>query len=79
MRAAYVKWKTVQYLACPNTRLQPLAYWRLPSNRPRDNDLWIAAQAIENGYVLLTLNANDFVDLPGLRLTTLLPKVSVGP
>jgi hypothetical protein len=41
------------------------------SPRPRDNDLWIAAQAIENGYVLLTLNGSDFVDLPGLRLATL--------
>jgi hypothetical protein len=44
------------------------------SPRPRDNDLWIAAQAIENGYVLLTLNTSDFVDLPGLRLATLAPK-----
>lgn len=45
------------------------------SPRPRYNDLWIAAQAIENGYVLLTLNRNDFVDLPGLRLAILSPKV----
>ncbi|MFZ2121986.1 MAG: type II toxin-antitoxin system VapC family toxin [Rhodoferax sp.] len=44
------------------------------SPRPRDNDLWIAAQAIENGYVLLTLNTSDFIDLPGLRLATLAPK-----
>ena len=44
------------------------------SPRPRYNDLWIAAQAIEHGYALLTLNTNDFVDLPGLRLATLLPK-----
>ena len=41
------------------------------SPRPRYNDLWIAAQAIEHGYVLLTLNADDFVGLPGLRLLTL--------
>ena len=41
------------------------------SPRPRCNDLWIAAQAIENGYVLLTNNAADFVGLPGLRLLTL--------
>lgn len=41
------------------------------SPRPRNNDLWIAAQAIEHGYVLLTLNISDFVDLPGLRLVTL--------
>ena len=37
------------------------------SPRPRFNDLWIAAQAIEHGYVLLTLNTDDFVGLPGLR------------
>jgi predicted nucleic acid-binding protein len=41
------------------------------SPRPRYNDLWIAAQAIENGYALLTINAEDFVGLPGLRLLTL--------
>lgn len=45
------------------------------SPRPRHNDLWIAAQAIEHGYVLLTLNTSDFADLPGLRLATLAPKV----
>lgn len=44
------------------------------SPRPRYNDLWLAAQAIEHGYVLLTLNTHDFVDLPGLRLATFSPK-----
>jgi len=43
------------------------------SPRPRYNDLWIAAQAIEHGYILLTLNTGDFVDLPGLRVATLSP------
>jgi predicted nucleic acid-binding protein len=38
------------------------------SPRPRYNDLWMAAQAIEHGYVLLTTNTNDFAGLPGLRL-----------
>lgn len=38
------------------------------SPRPRMNDLWIAAQAIENGYTLMTLNQKDFEDLPGLRI-----------
>ena len=38
------------------------------SPRPRYNDLWIAAQAIEHGYRLMTLNAADFADLPGLTL-----------
>jgi predicted nucleic acid-binding protein len=37
------------------------------SPRPRYNDLWIAAQAIEHGYALLTLNQADFAGLPGLR------------
>ena len=41
------------------------------SPRPRYNDLWIAAQAIEHGYELLTLNVKDFADLPGLRLAKL--------
>ncbi|MBW7902771.1 MAG: type II toxin-antitoxin system VapC family toxin [Rhodocyclaceae bacterium] len=41
------------------------------SPRPRYNDLWIAAQAIEHGYALLTLNPADFADLPGLRLIEL--------
>ena len=40
-------------------------------HRPRYNDLWIAAQAIEHGYALLTLNPRDFEGLPGLRLVTL--------
>ena len=40
------------------------------SPRPRYNDLWIAAQAIEHNYLLLTLNPDDFADLPGLRLLT---------
>ncbi|UVT00193.1 type II toxin-antitoxin system VapC family toxin [Burkholderia glumae] len=39
---------------------------RLP--RPRYNDLWIAAQAIEHGYALMTLNVADFADLPGLTV-----------
>ena len=43
------------------------------SPRPRYNDLWLAAQAIEHGYELLTLNTRDFEDLPGLRLTSLQP------
>jgi len=44
------------------------------SPRPRYNDLWIAAQAIEHGYILLTLNTGDFVDLPGLRIATPSPR-----
>jgi predicted nucleic acid-binding protein len=40
------------------------------SPRPRYNDLWIAAQAIEHGYTLLATNTNDFARLPGLRLAS---------
>ena len=38
------------------------------SPRPRMNDLWIAAQAIENGYALMTLNQRDFAVLGVARL-----------
>jgi predicted nucleic acid-binding protein len=41
------------------------------SPRPRYNDLWIAAQAIEHGYALLTANSPDFAALPGLRVLSL--------
>ena len=40
------------------------------SPRPRYNDLWVAAQAIEHNYVLLTVNPGDFAGLPGLKLST---------
>ena len=40
------------------------------SPRPRYNDLWIAAQAIEHDYLLLTLNPDDFAGLPGLKIVT---------
>jgi len=38
------------------------------SPRTRVNDLWIAAQAIENDYALLTVNLKDFDGLPGLQI-----------
>ena len=41
------------------------------SPRTRVNDLWIAAQAIENDYALLTTNIKDFEGLPGLRVVGL--------
>lgn len=37
----------------------------------RVNDLWLAAQAIERDVKLLTSNAKDFADIPGLRLVVL--------
>ena len=37
----------------------------------RVNDLWLAAQAIQRDLQLLTSNAKDFADIPGLRVVTL--------
>jgi predicted nucleic acid-binding protein len=37
----------------------------------RINDLWLAAQAIERGFRLLTSNAKDFADVAGLRMVVL--------
>ena len=37
------------------------------SPRTRVNDLWIAAQAIDNDFALLTTNIRDLEGLPGLR------------
>jgi predicted nucleic acid-binding protein len=34
----------------------------------RVNDLWLAAQAIQRHFQLLTSNANDFADIPGLQM-----------
>jgi predicted nucleic acid-binding protein len=36
--------------------------------RRRVQDLWIASQAIQNGFALLTRNHADFAGLPGLDL-----------
>jgi predicted nucleic acid-binding protein len=45
------------------------AFMKLSGRSPRTrvNDLWIAAQAMENDYALLTANLKDFEGLPGLR------------
>jgi len=37
----------------------------------RVNDPWLAAQAIQRQFRLLTSNAKDFADIPGLRLVVL--------
>ena len=34
----------------------------------RINDLWLAAQAIQRNFSLLTSNAKDFADIPGLKM-----------
>jgi predicted nucleic acid-binding protein len=37
-------------------------------HRTRVQDLWIASQAVQHGLSLLTRNAADFEDIPGLEL-----------
>jgi predicted nucleic acid-binding protein len=37
----------------------------------RVNDLWLAAQAIQRDLRLLTSNAKDFADIPGLEIAVL--------
>jgi predicted nucleic acid-binding protein len=39
----------------------------------RVNDLWLAAQAVQRDFSLLTSNAKDFADIPGLRMAVLTP------
>jgi len=37
----------------------------------RINDLWLAAQAMQRDFKLLTSNPKDFEDIPGLKMVTL--------
>ncbi len=37
----------------------------------RVQDLWLAAQCVQRGFTLLTNNARDFRDVPGLKMTCL--------
>lgn len=37
----------------------------------RINDLWLAAQAVQRDFRLLTSNAKDFADIPGLQMVVL--------
>lgn len=39
------------------------------SHRYRVQDLWLASQAVQYGYRLLTRNKKDFQDIPGLDLS----------
>ena len=40
------------------------------THRPRIQDLWLASQAIQHGFTLLTRNLRDFEDIPGLQVMT---------
>jgi len=37
----------------------------------RVNDLWLAAQAVQRDFGLLTSNGKDFADIPGLQMVVL--------
>jgi hypothetical protein len=37
----------------------------------RVNDLWLAAQAVQRDFRVLTANAKDFADIPGLQMVVL--------
>ncbi|HAK46534.1 MAG TPA: VapC toxin family PIN domain ribonuclease [Spirochaeta sp.] len=37
----------------------------------RIQDVWIASQAIQNGFPVLTKNTKDFQDIPGLNLLSI--------
>jgi len=41
------------------------------SHRYRIQDLWLASQAVQHGFRLLTRNKRDFEDIPGLDLVIL--------
>ena len=40
------------------------------SHRPRIQDLWLASQAVQHGFTLLTRNIKDFEDIAGLVVVT---------
>jgi len=40
------------------------------THRPRIQDIWLASQAIQHGFTLLTRSVRDFGDIPGLRIAT---------
>ena len=42
----------------------------------RVQDVWLAAQAIQRGFKLLTLNGKDFRDIPGLDFVIMKPPPS---
>lgn len=37
----------------------------------RIQDLWLASQAIQRDFILLTANAKDFSDVPGLKIVAI--------
>ena len=41
------------------------------SHRQRVQDLWLASQAVQHGFTLLTRNGKNFADIPGLVLAVL--------
>jgi len=44
----------------------------------RVQDVWLAAQAIQRGFKLLTWNEEDFKDIPGLDYLVMKPPPATG-
>jgi predicted nucleic acid-binding protein len=40
------------------------------THRPRIQDIWLASQAVQHGFTLLTRNLRDFEDIPGVQIGT---------
>jgi predicted nucleic acid-binding protein len=49
-------------------RLTAGLFRKKKQTRYRIQDIWIASQALQHGYSLLTQNVKDFTDIPGLIL-----------
>lgn len=41
------------------------------THRPRVQDIWLASQAIQQGFTLLTRNVRDFEDIAGLQILSI--------
>lgn len=64
-----IVWETATHHAAITARL-----WQTKKMRPRSNDIWIAATALEHDLAVLTANPHDFSDLPGVRMVTAPPQ-----
>ena len=60
--------ENVVAFGAPESALAAKLYKQLPRPRGREIDLAIAASAIANGAAILTLNPEDFQDVPGINL-----------
>jgi len=54
----------------PSERSASAPYLRTTALALRIQDLWLASQAIQRDFTLLTANTKDFKDIPGLKFVT---------